>query len=144
MAVLGGTDEGEGSLGMAPFIHVSITSTRQLVSTLAIVWGRMGVSMPARAKLGKMRAVICSVNPAEASECISYGIGGFKDKGPLMSFPTFTKHGGFSGKIQMGCDLIIASHDFPLAQNNCHFSFPRRYFAYFPTCHSSFVTRRLL
>jgi uncharacterized protein YdhG (YjbR/CyaY superfamily) len=54
-----------------------------------------GVPEPARTTLSKMRAVIRSVVPAEATECISYGIGGFKYKGPLVWFAAFAKHCSF-------------------------------------------------
>ena len=54
-----------------------------------------GVPQPARGTLEKMRAVIRGVVPAEATECISYGIGGFKYKGPLVWFAAFTNHCSF-------------------------------------------------
>ena len=53
------------------------------------------VPEPARTTLSKMRAVIRSVIPAEATECISYGIGGFKYKGPLVWFAAFANHCSF-------------------------------------------------
>ena len=54
-----------------------------------------GVPEPARTTLNKMRAVIRSVVPAEATECISYGIAGFKYKGPLVWFAAFSNHCSF-------------------------------------------------
>jgi len=54
-----------------------------------------GVPEPARTTLSKMRAVISSVVPAESTECISYGIGGFKYKGPLVWFAAFANHCSF-------------------------------------------------
>ncbi|MFY9744354.1 MAG: DUF1801 domain-containing protein [Candidatus Sulfotelmatobacter sp.] len=47
---------------------------------------------PARTTLNKVRAVIRSVAPPEASEGISYGIPTFKYKGMLASFAAFSGH----------------------------------------------------
>jgi uncharacterized protein YdhG (YjbR/CyaY superfamily) len=51
-----------------------------------------GVPEPARSTLRKIRAMIRSVVPAEATEAISYGIPIFKYKGPLIGFAAFSKH----------------------------------------------------
>src|ERR1035438_1063489 len=51
-----------------------------------------GVPEPARSTLNKIRAVIRSAAPAEATEVISYGIPMFKYKGMLMGFAAFSKH----------------------------------------------------
>jgi uncharacterized protein YdhG (YjbR/CyaY superfamily) len=51
-----------------------------------------GVSEPARTTLNKVRAVIRSVAPREATEGISYGIPTFKYKGMLASFAAFSGH----------------------------------------------------
>jgi len=51
-----------------------------------------GVPEPARNTLKKVRAVIRSAVPAEATECISYGMPAFKNKGVLVWFAAFTKH----------------------------------------------------
>jgi uncharacterized protein YdhG (YjbR/CyaY superfamily) len=51
-----------------------------------------GVSEPARTTLSKVRAVIRSVAPPEATEGISYGIPTFKYKGMLASFAAFSDH----------------------------------------------------
>ena len=50
------------------------------------------VSEPARSTLNKIRAVIRSVVPREATETISYGIPAFKHKGVLVWFAAFSKH----------------------------------------------------
>jgi uncharacterized protein YdhG (YjbR/CyaY superfamily) len=50
------------------------------------------VAEPARATLNKVRAVIRSVAPPEATEVISYGIPTFKYKGMLASFAAFSDH----------------------------------------------------
>ena len=50
------------------------------------------VPEPARTTLSKVRAVIRSVAPPEATECISYGIPTFKYKGMLASFAAFSDH----------------------------------------------------
>jgi uncharacterized protein YdhG (YjbR/CyaY superfamily) len=51
-----------------------------------------GVPEPARATLNKLRAVIRSVAPPEATEGISYGIPTFKYKGMLASYAAFSDH----------------------------------------------------
>lgn len=51
-----------------------------------------GVAEPARAALSKMRAVIRSVLPAEATEAISYGVPTFKYNGPVIWYAAFSKH----------------------------------------------------
>lgn len=50
------------------------------------------VSEPARSTLNKMRDVIRSVVPPDATEAISYGIPAFKYKGMLVWFAAFSKH----------------------------------------------------
>jgi uncharacterized protein YdhG (YjbR/CyaY superfamily) len=50
------------------------------------------VPEPARSTLNKVRAVIRSVAPADATEGISYGIPTFKYKGMLASFAAFSDH----------------------------------------------------
>jgi uncharacterized protein YdhG (YjbR/CyaY superfamily) len=50
------------------------------------------VPEPARATLNKVRAVIRSVAPSEATEGISYGIPTFKYKGMLASYAAFSDH----------------------------------------------------
>ena len=50
------------------------------------------VPEPARGTLKKVRAVIRSAVPAEATECISYGMPAFKDKGVLVWFAAFSDH----------------------------------------------------
>jgi uncharacterized protein YdhG (YjbR/CyaY superfamily) len=51
-----------------------------------------GVPEPARSTLKKIRAVIRSAVPAEAAECISYGMPAFKDEGVLVWFAAFSNH----------------------------------------------------
>ncbi len=50
------------------------------------------VPEPARSTLNRIRAVIRSVAPPEATEAISYGIPAFKYKGVLVWFAAFSKH----------------------------------------------------
>ena len=58
------------------------------------------VPQPARGTLEKIRAVIRSVAPPEATEVISYGIPMFKYKGMLMGFAAFSNHCSlFPGKL---------------------------------------------
>ena len=51
-----------------------------------------GVPEPARTTLSKVRAVIRSVVPPEATEAISYGMPAFKYKGSLVAFAAFKNH----------------------------------------------------
>ena len=51
-----------------------------------------GVPEPARSTLEKVRAVIRSVAPPEATEVISYRIPMFKYKGMLVGFAAFSGH----------------------------------------------------
>ena len=51
-----------------------------------------GVPQPARNTLNKIRAVIRSAVPPEATETISYGIPAFKYKGVLVWFAAFSDH----------------------------------------------------
>ena len=51
-----------------------------------------GVPEPARSTLSKVRAVIRSAVPREATETISYGIPAFKYKEVLIWFAAFTDH----------------------------------------------------
>lgn len=53
-----------------------------------------GVPEPARTTLNKIRAVIRSVLPADATEAISYGMPTFKYKGPLLGYAAFPGHCG--------------------------------------------------
>lgn len=50
------------------------------------------VPEPARATLNKVRAVIRSVAPPDATEGISYGMPTFQYKGKLASFAAFSDH----------------------------------------------------
>ena len=50
------------------------------------------VAEPARSTLKKVRAAIRSAVPAEATECISYGMPAFKNKGVLVWFAAFSDH----------------------------------------------------
>jgi uncharacterized protein YdhG (YjbR/CyaY superfamily) len=51
-----------------------------------------GVPEPARTTLNKVRTVIRSVVPAEATEAISYGMPTFRYKGALLAYGAFAKH----------------------------------------------------
>jgi uncharacterized protein YdhG (YjbR/CyaY superfamily) len=50
------------------------------------------VPQPARSTLSRIRALIRSVAPPEATEAISYGIPAFKYRGMLVWFAAFSKH----------------------------------------------------
>ena len=51
-----------------------------------------GVPEPARGTLNKVRAVIRSAVPPEATEAISWGMPAFKYKGPLVGYAAFSNH----------------------------------------------------
>jgi uncharacterized protein YdhG (YjbR/CyaY superfamily) len=53
------------------------------------------VPEPARSTLEKMRAMIRAAAPAEATECLSYGIPAFRYKGGLVGYAAFKKHCSF-------------------------------------------------
>ena len=60
------------------------------------------LSEPARSTLKKIRAMIRSVVPAEATEAISYGMPAFRFNGFLVGYAAFAKHCSFfpgSGSI---------------------------------------------
>ena len=50
---------------------------------------------PHRTTLEKVRATIRAAAPAEAEECISYGIPAFRYKGALVGYAAFKKHCSF-------------------------------------------------
>jgi uncharacterized protein YdhG (YjbR/CyaY superfamily) len=52
----------------------------------------VGVPEPARTTLNKVRAVIRSCVPPEATEAISYGMPAFKYKGSLLAYAAFSNH----------------------------------------------------
>ncbi len=54
-----------------------------------------GVPEPARTTLNKIRAVIRSVVPPEATEGISYRMPAFRYKGALVAFAAFSDHCSF-------------------------------------------------
>ena len=54
-----------------------------------------GVPEPAQTTLEKMRAIIQSALPSQATETISYGIPAFKLKKTLVYFAAFAKHCSF-------------------------------------------------
>ena len=51
-----------------------------------------GVPEPARATLEKLRVLIRSLVPAEATEAIGYGMPTFRYKGALVGYAAFAKH----------------------------------------------------
>jgi uncharacterized protein YdhG (YjbR/CyaY superfamily) len=53
------------------------------------------VPEPARSTLNKIRAMIRAAAPPEATECISYGMPGFRYNGPLVWFAAFANHCSF-------------------------------------------------
>jgi uncharacterized protein YdhG (YjbR/CyaY superfamily) len=53
------------------------------------------VPEPARTTLEKVRAIIRSVAPAEATEGLSYGMPAFRYRGPLVGYAAFKDHCSF-------------------------------------------------
>lgn len=66
------------------------------------------VPEPARGTLKKIRAIIRSVVPPEATETISYQIPMFKYKGALFGYAAFTNH---CSLFPMGSSVIQAFKD---------------------------------
>jgi uncharacterized protein YdhG (YjbR/CyaY superfamily) len=64
-----------------------------------------GVPEPARTTLNKIRAIIRSVVPPEATEYISYGMPAFQYKGPLFAYAAFKDH---CSLFPMGSSVIVA------------------------------------
>jgi uncharacterized protein YdhG (YjbR/CyaY superfamily) len=67
-----------------------------------------GVPEPARTTLNKIRAIIRSVVPPEATEAISYGMPSFQYKGPLFGYAAFKNH---CSLFPMGSSVIVAFQD---------------------------------
>jgi len=67
-----------------------------------------GVPEPARATLNRIRAVIRSAVPAEATEYISYGMPAYHYKGPLLGYAAFPNH---CGLYPMNPALIVSFKD---------------------------------
>jgi uncharacterized protein YdhG (YjbR/CyaY superfamily) len=66
------------------------------------------VPEPARSTLNRIRAVIRSAVPPEATEAISYGMPAFKYKGPLLGYAAFSNH---CGLYPMSPSVIVAFKD---------------------------------
>jgi uncharacterized protein YdhG (YjbR/CyaY superfamily) len=82
-----------------------------------------GVPEPARSTLRKIRAMIRSVVPAEATEAISYGIPIFKYKGPLIGFAAFSKHGSlFPMNSSLTAEFKDELKDFPTSKGTIRFA----------------------
>ncbi len=85
-----------------------------------------GVAEPARTTLNKVRAVIRSVVPKEATEAISYGIPTFRYKGSLVAFAAFKNH---CSLFPMSKAVIEAFKDelqgFPTSKGTIHFPLGR-------------------
>ena len=68
------------------------SATRPRVAPKTIDEYLAGIPEPARGNLKKMRAVIRSAVPKEATETISYGIPAFRHKKVLVWFAAFSNH----------------------------------------------------
>ena len=69
-----------------------VPSTKRNVVPKSVDEYLAGVPEPARSTLNRIRAVIRSAAPPEATEVISYRIPMFKYKGMLMGFAAFSNH----------------------------------------------------
>jgi len=81
------------------------------------------VPQPARTTLQKIRAVIRSAAPREATEAISYGIPAFKHNGMLVAYAAFANHCSFfpaSGELlkEFAEDL----KDYPCSKGTIRFA----------------------
>jgi len=63
------------------------------------------VSEPARTTLNTIRAVIRSIVPPDATECISYGLPAFRHNGALVAYAAFRDHCSF---FPMGSSVLEA------------------------------------
>jgi uncharacterized protein YdhG (YjbR/CyaY superfamily) len=66
------------------------------------------VPEPHRSTLEKIRAIVRSAAPAEATEAISYGMPAFKYKGGLVGFAAFSHHCSF---FPMNSALVVEFKD---------------------------------
>lgn len=81
------------------------------------------VPQPARKTLEKIRAVIRSVAPREATEAISYGIPAFKYKGMLVAYVAFANHCSFfpaSGELLE--EFADELKDYPCSKGTIRFA----------------------
>ena len=85
-----------------------------------------GVPEPARTTLSKVRAVIRSVVPKEATEAISYRIPTFKYQGSLVAFAAFKNH---CSLFPMSMSVIAAFKDelkgYETSKGTIHFPLDR-------------------
>ena len=81
-----------------------------------------GVPEPARSTLNRVRAVIRSAAPPEATEVISYRIPMFKYKGMLMGFAAFSNHCSlFPGSLSAMKELKNELKDFETSKGTIRF-----------------------
>jgi uncharacterized protein YdhG (YjbR/CyaY superfamily) len=81
-----------------------------------------GIPEPARSTLNRVRAVIHSAAPAEATEVISYRIPMFKYKGMLMGFAAFSNHCSlFPGSLSAMKALQNELKDFETSKGTIRF-----------------------
>lgn len=80
------------------------------------------VPEPAHTTLSKVRAMIRSAIPKEATEAISYGMPTFKHKGSLLAFGAFKNH---CSLFPMSLAVVAAFEkelkDFPTSKGTIHF-----------------------
>jgi uncharacterized protein YdhG (YjbR/CyaY superfamily) len=80
------------------------------------------VPEPARTTLSKVRAVIRSAVPSEATEAISYGMPTFKYKGSLLAFGAFKNHCSiFPMSLAVVAAFKKELKDFPTSKGTIHF-----------------------
>jgi uncharacterized protein YdhG (YjbR/CyaY superfamily) len=84
------------------------SASKDTVATDAVEKYLASVPEPARTTLNKIRAIIRSAAPPEATEAIGYGMPTFRYKGALMGFAAFTNH---CSLFPMNSSLIEAYKD---------------------------------
>ena len=72
-----------------PFDHAIFTTMTPVASVDDYL---AAVPEPARTTLTKLRELIRSIVPPDATEAISYGMPAFRYKGPLVGFAAFKNH----------------------------------------------------
>ena len=80
------------------------------------------VPEPGRTTLNKMRAMIKSAAPKEATEAISYGLPSFKYKGALVYYGAFSDHCSFfPGSAGLIKEFEVELKNYPVAKGTIRF-----------------------
>jgi len=80
------------------------------------------VPEPGRTTLNKMRTMIKSAAPKEATEAISYGLPSFKYKGALVYYGAFSDHCSFfPGSAGLIKEFEVELKNYPVAKGTIRF-----------------------